>query len=62
MITKNKLKPKQLDVSLETRKCSINIEHKSAITNHAHIPLGGSESGGLRDEQVYALDKRSHLD
>ena len=24
--------------------------------------LGGSESGGYRDEQVCALDKRSHLD
>ena len=34
----------------ETRKCSTNVEHKSAITDHAETQLcdrlGGSEIGG----------------
>ena len=49
----------------ETRKCSTNVEHKSAITDHAdrHNFVIDWEGAKLadRDEQVCALDKRSHL-
>ena len=50
----------------EARKCSTNVEDKSAITDHADrrncvIDWEGAKVVD-RDEQVCALDKRSHLD
>ena len=58
---------KKVGNSNEARKCSINVEHKSAITDHADrrncvIDWEGAKVVDKETNRCARLDKRSHLD